>query len=98
MTASPTTSTTELLRAVLGARRSEEILASLHLPPLPASAEGRATGPELSTALALVLFEDVVQRVTWARAYVRDLYRAGRRLWFDHGALRTVAAPCGCWS
>ncbi len=95
MTASPTTSTTELLRAVLGARRSEEILASLHLPPLPASAEGRATGPELSTALALVLFEDVVQRVTWARAYVRDLYRAGRRLWFDHGALRTVAAPCG---
>ena len=43
----------------------------------------------------MLLFEDVCARVPMAAAYVGDARRAGRRLVFDHGALRTVAAPAG---
>jgi hypothetical protein len=46
-------------------------------------------------ALNAMLFEDVQRRVPAAEAYVRDQIRTGRRIVFDHGALRTVAAPSG---
>jgi hypothetical protein len=50
---------------------------------------------ELAQALTMLLFEDVTRRVPMAAAYVGDTVREGKRLVFDHGALRTVAAPCG---
>ena len=50
---------------------------------------------ELAQALTMLLFEDVTRRVPMAAAYVGDSVRAGRKLVFDHGALRTVAAPSG---
>lgn len=53
---------------------------------------GRA---ELAQALTMLLFEDVTRRVPMAAAYVGDAARAGRKLVFDHGALRTVAGDCG---
>ena len=53
------------------------------------------TRAELAMALAILLFEDVVDRVPMARAYVNEAARNGRKLCFDHGALRTVAATCG---
>ncbi len=83
------------IRAVIGDRRSEEIFASVEVPTLPAGPEGHITGAQLAMALAMLLFEDVCNRVPAARAYVADLRRAGRRLVLDHGALRTVAAACG---
>lgn len=50
---------------------------------------------ELAQALNMALFLDVTERVPMAAAHVADLRRAGRRLVFDHGALRTVAWPAG---
>jgi hypothetical protein len=50
---------------------------------------------ELAQALLMLLFEDVTRRVPMAAAYVGDTVRTGQKLVFDHGALRTVAAPCG---
>lgn len=50
---------------------------------------------ELAQALNMLLFEDVIRRVPMAGAYVGDVVREGRKVVFDHGALRTVATPCG---
>jgi len=50
---------------------------------------------ELAQALTMLLFEDVTRRVPMAAAYVGDTVRDGKKLVFDHGALRTVKAPCG---
>lgn len=58
-------------------------------------AAGDVTRAELAQALNMLLFEDVTRRVPMAAAYVGDAVRTGRKLVFDHGALRTVAADCG---
>jgi hypothetical protein len=84
-----------LLEAVAGHRRSRDLFEAVEIPDLPRSRADRVSRAELSMALALLLFEDVCRRVPMASAYVADLRRAGRRLLLDHGALRTVAAPCG---
>ena len=84
-----------LLRNVVGTARAERLLATLELPALPRAAEGRVQRSELAVALAALLLEDVTARVPMARAYVSDLGRRGKKLLFDHGALRTVAAACG---
>ena len=56
---------------------------------------GAVRRAELAQALNMLLFEDVIRRVPMAAAYVGDAVRQGRKLVFDHGALRTVAADCG---
>ncbi len=45
----------------------------------------------LAQALNILLFADLLVRVPTARAYVADCNAQGRKLVFDHGALRTVA-------
>lgn len=55
----------------------------------------RVSRVELAQALNMLLFEDVTRRVPMAAAYVGDAVRAGEKLVFDHGALRTVDADCG---
>jgi hypothetical protein len=95
MESKPTDPLPLLLDSILGARRREEVFATIELPEMIPAPEGRVSRAQLSMALALVLFEDVCRRVTMAQAYVTDLRLAGRRLLFDHGALRTVAAPSG---
>lgn len=67
-----------------------EVHPSLLLPPT-----GRVTRAELAQAMNMLLFEDVTRRVPMAAAYVGDTVRDGKKLVFDHGALRTVAAPSG---
>jgi len=91
-----TTPVSTLLVAVAGARRAASLLATLEVPEALASgAPGLVSRGQLSMALAALLFEDVMARVPMGRAYARDAVRAGRKLVFDHGALRTVAAPSG---
>lgn len=86
-----------LLDRVVGTVRTVRLFESLQvhedlLKPRSESV-GRA---ELAQALNMLLFEDVVRRVPMAGAYVGDAVRQGRKLVFDHGALRTVAGPdCG---
>lgn len=85
-----------LLAAALGEGRSQRLCQQLELPVgLPAAGPGRSSRAELATALTVALFGDVQDRVPLAAEYVADLQRAGRKLVLDHGALRTVAAPCG---
>lgn len=45
----------------------------------------------LAQALNLLLFIDLLERVPSGRAYVEQVRSEGRRVRFDHGALRTVA-------
>lgn len=85
-----------LLATVTGGARAARIVASLLWPAtLPVGTGGHVTRGEVALALAALLFEDVQRRVPMARAYVEDAVRGGRRLCFDHGALRTVATECG---
>lgn len=78
---------------LVGDVRARSIRSSLVLPR--GEARAHVSRAELSLALAGLLFDDVQERVPAARAYVLDAVRAGRPLVFDHGALRTVAAPSG---
>lgn len=85
-----------LLEDVAGTRRATTLLTAVAVPgELKREDDGRVTRAELAMALNLLLVEDVMKRVPMAQAYLRDAVRAGRQLTFDHGALRTVAAPCG---
>jgi len=45
----------------------------------------------LTQALNLLLFRDLLTRVPTGRSYVSDCVSKGRHVFFDHGALRTVA-------
>ena len=81
-----------LLEAVLGTRRAGLVLDAVAVPEaLAGPRQDRVSRAQLAMALNLLLFEGLEQRVPQARAYVRD----GRRVRFDHGALRTVKAPAG---
>jgi hypothetical protein len=81
-----------LLEPQLTAEAVAELLDSLHVLPSLLMDEGatvsRAT---LAFALNLLLFKDLLERVPTGRQYVREANRQGRKVVFDHGALRTVA-------
>ena len=81
------------MAALVGDVRAHAIRRSLELPD--GAPRATATRAEIALALAGLLFEDVQRRVPMARAYVEDAVHQGRALVFDHGALRTVDAPCG---
>jgi hypothetical protein len=90
----------QLLEAVLGPWRASTVLRSVAWPALGPGAlarrgTGRATRTELALALGALLFDGILGRVPFARAYVTEVMDAGRGLVFDHGALRTVATRCG---
>ncbi|MES2185847.1 MAG: DUF1338 family protein [Pseudomonadota bacterium] len=53
------------------------------------------TRHELAQALNMLLFSDLIARVPAAQDYVAGVRAAGRKVVFDHGALRTVLAPSG---
>lgn len=96
MTNATTCSVSLLVRAALGETRAAPILGMLLLPPgLDPVGTGRASRAEVALALAAMLLGDVLERVPMGRAYARDVVRAGGRLVFDHGALRTVDGPTG---
>jgi hypothetical protein len=85
-----------LVAALIGDRRAEALFQAVGVPPgLDGPWQVRVPRGQLAMAMNLLLFEDLERRVPQARAYVRDRVAAGRRVRFDHGALRTVLAPCG---
>ena len=88
----------QLLEAIVGTQRAQDLLRSVTVPPaLLGPPVERAAVPRAQVAMALnlLLFEGLVQRVPQAQAYLADRLRAGGRILFDHGALRTVKAPAG---
>lgn len=85
-----------LLERTVGTVRTVRLFEAVEVhPSLLLSASGRTTRAELAQALNMLLFEDVTRRVPMAAAYVGDTVREGKKLVFDHGALRTVALPSG---
>ncbi len=85
-----------LLEGAVGPHRAEALFGAVAVPEPLLVAEGE-TVPRavLAMAMDLLLFEDVLVRVPDARAYVLDQVRNGRRVVYDHGALRTVKAASG---
>lgn len=53
------------------------------------------TRAEVAMALNALLFADLVARVPTARRYVGAVAAQGRKVHFDHGALRTIDGPTG---
>ncbi|WP_454767093.1 2-oxoadipate dioxygenase/decarboxylase family protein [Cupriavidus campinensis] len=86
----------KLLNANLGESRAAHLLTLVTMPAgLPVDIDGRATRAEIAQALNVVLFGDILDRVPSGRAYTDDVARAGGKVTFDHGALRTVKWPSG---
>lgn len=85
-----------LAAAAIGREAARETLATLVLPPSMATNDGPAVSRAVfAMALNAALFHGLLARAPTGAAYVADVRRAGGRVLFDHGALRTVALPSG---
>ncbi len=85
-----------LAASVIGRAAAHETLASLVLPRSLASNQGPAVCRAVfAKALNAALFHGLLERAPTGAAYVADVRRAGGRVLFDHGALRTVVLPSG---
>ncbi|MEO0477957.1 MAG: DUF1338 family protein [Planctomycetota bacterium] len=92
----PSTNLSQLLDRTVGSLRAQRILNAIEIPEsLRGPKLDHASRQEIAMGLSVVLFEDLLREVTSARAYLGDAVRHGRKLVFDHGALRTVATDCG---
>jgi hypothetical protein len=80
-----------LIGAVLDDEARDAVLGVVAVRDEVAKAgDGRVSRATLAQAMNLVLLEDLLRRVPTGRAYVQDVAAEGRKLIFDHGALRTV--------
>jgi hypothetical protein len=85
-----------LARSLLGAEAAQGLFAQLDIAPALLRPVGETVSrAELAQALNMALFHELIARVPEGRAYVGEAVAAGQRITFDHGALRTVAAPSG---
>jgi hypothetical protein len=85
-----------LLRERLGAVDAARVQAKLWIDPaLDASPAAPLPRRTVVCALNALLFADLLARVPSGAAYVETQFAAGRRIVFDHGALRTVRLPAG---
>ncbi len=91
-----------LLNACLGEARSGELMQLMHIPEVfhkginPDPDQNLVSRAELAFALNMLLFRDLLERVPEGKAYTQDTLATGGRVFFDHGAVRTVALPrCG---
>jgi hypothetical protein len=64
-------------------------------PEFPGAPPETISRAEISFALGLALFADLLSRVPEAETYLQRVHAAGGTIAFDHGALRTVAWPSG---
>ncbi|MES2818554.1 MAG: DUF1338 domain-containing protein, partial [Pseudomonadota bacterium] len=86
----------DLIAQTLGAPAAHWLQAHVEVPPgLSAFAWTDETLHRawLAEALNLCLLHKLVEAVPVARTYVQEQAAAGRRVLFDHGALRTVDWP-----
>ncbi len=79
-----------LVIAVLGADAGIEILDTMTIDPAVTGDGEVVSRATVAMALNAVLMHGLLERVPTGAAYVADRRRAGRRITFDHGALRTV--------
>ncbi len=84
-----------LLAPILGTADTGDVAQTVHVAPLQEAATGLVSRAQLAQALGLVLFHQLMARVPTGQAYVSEVRAQGRQVVFDHGAVRTVASPCG---
>ena len=79
-----------LVIAMLGADAGMEILDTLTIDPAVTGDGDVVSRATVAMALNAVLMHGLLERVPTGAEYVTDRRRAGRRITFDHGALRTI--------
>ncbi len=86
---------TALVGSVLGPARAAEAMTGLDLAHalFAETAPDRAPAPLIATALNIILFAELLDRVPTARRWVAAERAAGRGRTLDHGAVRTMRFP-----
>lgn len=85
-----------LVVAILGDAAGRDTLKLLELDAaLLDERAGPVSRAAFAMAMNVALFHDLLQRVPSGAAYVADTMASGRRILFDHGALRTIRFPGG---
>lgn len=85
----------QLVSKVLGAERAVWLFNAMEVDARLLRDGDSVSQAELAQAMNMVLFSDLLKRVPEGAQYVDDAIRIGRKINFDHGALRTVVAQNG---
>ncbi len=81
----------DLLTALIGQERSARLFKLVQVDPTLCQRRSHATQPDIAQTLNMLLFEDLLKRVPEADQYAKEQLAIGRQIFFDHGALRTLA-------
>lgn len=85
-----------LTTTLLGEAEGRSALDALAIDPrLLAERTPTVSRAVFAMAMNVALFHDLLRRTPSGAAYVADALRRGRRMTFDHGALRTIRLPEG---
>lgn len=80
-----------LLERLLGSDKTRLLFRTLNMPSVLSDCEaGSVTRAELAQAMNMALFEGLLDRSPNGRAYTSEAVANRGRVYFDHGALRTV--------
>ncbi len=82
-----------LVADIASRESAETAFASMHVAPEMLTSDENVPRHVVAQVLAIVLFHDLLDRVPHAKSYVASVRAEGRKVTFDHGAVRTVAAP-----
>lgn len=87
----PTTNLQFILASLLGAEHANRLSDLLHIPVSTLRPRSdNVSRIEIAQALNMLLFEKLLKAVPQGNEYVKESVRAGNKIRFDHGALRTV--------
>jgi len=86
-----------LLASTIGDKAADSLFQKIEIcDTVLAHDNARVPRAVLAQALNMILFGSLIERVDAGRAYVADCLAQGRKVRFDHGALRTVLIDaCG---
>lgn len=85
-----------LTKAVLGDTDGQKALDALEIAPALLAERGPTVSrAAFAMAMNVSLFDNLLRRVPSGAAYVAEMLAQGRRISFDHGALRTIRLPDG---
>lgn len=83
-----------LLQTCMDEATAAHVASTLHLPPdVLVEQSSRVSRRVLAMALNTILFQDLLTRVPSGATYVTENNQEGRRVVFDHGAVRTIQMP-----
>ncbi|GAB2916445.1 DUF1338 domain-containing protein [Paraburkholderia jirisanensis] len=81
----------QLLETSIGRDKAGHLASILNFPAVLLQYEpGCVTRAELAQAMNMALFDDLLDRSPSGRAYTKEAIASGGKVFFDHGALRTV--------